>query len=283
MSWVATTNAIVALGATPVFADVQADYTLDPDSIRAALSERTKAIVPVHFYGLMAPMPDIMELATDRGIPVVEDAAQAHGADIEGRPAGSFGDLAAFSLNPMKPLAALGEAGVVVTDRPDWAERLRSLRNLGTVHPETCVEPSLNHKIDALQAVVLRTRMKRTSGMVAARNDVARRYSEALAAVVSTPRVPEGATSAFFDYTIHCSDRDRLEEHLLRGGIEVKVRHRMLLPDQPAYEGLFRCSPAGVPMARQLVGGILSLPIHEALTPGQVDSVIEAVLGFYRP
>jgi dTDP-4-amino-4,6-dideoxygalactose transaminase len=277
MSWVATGNAILALGATPVFADVADDFNIDPAAIEAAVTPRTKAILPVHFYGRMARMDEIMGIARRHSLAVVEDAAQAFGADLDGRPAGSFGDAGAFSLNPMKPLAALGEAGAIVTPHADLAERIHSLRYLGTINRETCVDPTLNFKIDTLQALVLLHRMQDVERIVAARNAVALRYSDGLADVVRVPAPSDRGTSAFFDYTVIAEDRDRLESFLLADGIEVKVRHRLLLTQQPGYPPL-HCS---VPRAEALVQGILSLPIHEKLTDDDVDIVIDGIRRFY--
>lgn len=278
MSWVATANAVIATGATPVFADVDDDYNLDPDAAEAAITPRTRALMPVHFYGRMARMSALLAIAHRSSLHVVEDASQAFGASLDGKPAGAFGELAGFSLNPMKPLAALGEAGATVTNDPDQAEALRSLRYLGTVNRETCVDPSLNFKIDTLQAVVLRHRMRRVAQIVERRNAIARRYNEALADVVTVPRIPTDGVSAFFDYTIWCADRDRLERTLNTAGIEVKVRHRELLSEQPGYQPAV-C--ADLSNAHRLVAGILCLPIHEALSEADQDRVIAAIRAFY--
>lgn len=278
MSWVATGNAIIALGATPVFADVCDDYNLDPSATERAITHRTKAILPVHFYGRLADMDSFVSLGRRMEVAVVEDAAQAFGADIAGRPAGSFGDVAAFSLNPMKPLAALGEAGAVVTDRVDLAARIASLRYLGTVDRETCVDPSLNFKIDTLQAVILQHRMKRAAEVVAHRNRLAALYSAGLRDFVVVPEAPTNGTCAFFDYTILCDQRDALENALLNEGIEVKVRHRLLLTQQPGYNRIVRNQ---IPNAERLVLGILSLPLHEAIGEDEVGIVVEAVRRFY--
>jgi len=277
MSWVATGNAILALGATPVFVDVADDFNIDPAAIEAAITPRTKAVLPVHFYGRMARMDAIMGVARRHSLAVVEDAAQAFGADLDGRPAGSFGDAGAFSLNPMKPLAAIGEAGAIVTPHADLAERIHSLRYLGTINRETCVDPTLNFKIDTLQALVLLHRMQDVGRIIAARNAIAQRYSDALADIVRVPANDDRGTSAFFDYTVVAEDRDRLEQALLADGIEVKVRHRLLLTQQPGYPPL-DCS---VPRAEALVQGILSLPIHEKITDDDVDIVVEGIRRFY--
>ncbi len=277
MSWLATGNAILALGAMPVFADVTDDFNVDPAAVEAAVTSRTKAVLPVHFYGRMARMDEIVAIAERHSLVVIEDASQAFGADLDGDPAGSFGDAAAFSLNPMKPLAALGEAGAVVTPHFEVAERIRSLRYLGTINRETCVDPSLNFKIDTLQAVILQYRMEQVDRIVAARNRVAQRYRQALDDVVNVPPPDDRGTNAYFDYTIVCEDRDRLEAALLAEGIEVKVRHRLLLTQQPGYPDVI----GSVPRAEKLVQGILSLPIHEKLTDDEIDIVVEGIRRFY--
>jgi dTDP-4-amino-4,6-dideoxygalactose transaminase len=278
MSWVATGNAITALGAAPVFVDVRNDYNIDPSAIESAFTSKTRAVVPVHFYGRISSMARICEFAAKTSVPVVEDAAQAFGALVGDQPAGSFGDAAAFSLNPMKPLAALGEAGAIVTRRHDIAEKIRSLRYLGTVDRETCVDPSLNFKIDTLQAVVLLERMKRVEQSIAHRNRIAETYSAGLEDLVTVPEAPSGGRSAFFDYTIFTESRDSLEAFLLSRGIEVKVRHRLLLTQQPGY---VQGETFDTPNARRLVNGILSLPIHEAMEEEQVELVVSEIRRFF--
>ena len=278
MSWVATGNAITALGATPIFVDVRDDYNIDPSAIETAFTGKTRAIVPVHYYGRISSMARICEFAARKSVPVVEDAAQAFGAFVGDEPAGSFGDAAAFSLNPMKPLAALGEAGAVVTRRQDIAEKIKSLRYLGTVDRETCVDPSLNFKIDTLQAVVLLERMKRVEQSIAHRNRIAESYSSSLKDLVAVPQAPADGLSAFFDYTIFTESRDSLEAYLLSRGVEVKVRHRLLLTEQPGYG---RVKNENVPNAQRLVKGILSLPIHEGMDDAQVDHVVSEIVRFF--
>ena len=278
MSWVATGNAITALGATPIFVDVRDDYNIDPSAIESAFTSKTRAIVPVHFYGRIASMARICEFAVKKSVPVIEDAAQAFGAYVGDQPAGSFGDAAAFSLNPMKPLAALGEAGAVVTRRYDIAEKIGSLRYLGTVDRETCVDPSLNFKIDTLQAVILLERMKRVEQAIAHRNRIAERYSAELRDLVTVPEAPSDGLSAYFDYTIFTEDRDALEAHLLSRGIEVKVKHRLLLTEQPGYG---QALTDKTPNAQRLVKGILSLPIHEAINESQIELVVREIRRFF--
>ena len=281
MSWVATLNAINATGATPVFADIRDDLNIDPGAVTAAVTHRTKAIVPVHYTGRICDMDTILETAHENGLLVVEDAAQAMGAKLpDGRRAGGLGHAGAFSLNPMKVLYGFGEAGAVTTDDADAVKTLEALRYLGTENKEVCIVPELNHKIDALQAALLCESFAELGPVLAARKSIARRYSEALRDVVDCPDVPpEGNYSAiFFEYTIAADDRDGLRVYLAERGIETKVRHPILMPDQPAYAHLER---PGIPVARRQVERILSLPCHEKLGDDQLDFVIASVREFY--
>jgi len=177
-------------------------------------------------------------------------------------------------------LCGFGEAGAVVTDDSAALEKMEAYRYLGTVNKEVCIEPELNHKIDAIQAALLCESFREIDEGIAARKRVATTYSEALGDVVVCPEVPpEGDLGAiFFDYTIAAQHRDDLHAHLSGLGVETKIRHPILMPDQPAYEHL---DPADIPVARDLVGKILSLPCHEKLTDDDVQFVIEAVSAFY--
>ena len=281
MSWIATLNAIHATGATPVFADIRNDLNIDPDAVSAAITPRTRAILPVHYTGRICDMEPITDAARKHDLVVIEDAAQAMGATLpDGRRAGAFGHAGAFSLNPMKVLCGFGEAGAVVTNDAAALEKMEAYRYLGTVNKEVCIEPELNHKIDAIQAALLCESFREIDEGIAARKRVATTYSDALGDVVVCPDVPpEGDLGAiFFDYTIAAQHRDELHAHLSGLGVETKIRHPILMPDQPAYEHL---DPADIPVARDLVGKILSLPCHEKLTDDDVQFVIEAVRAFY--
>lgn len=282
MSWIATLNAITATGAKPIFADVRSDLNIDPAAVDALCSERTRAIVPVHYTGRICDMDSIMATARKFGTLVVEDASQAMGASLaDGRAAGGFGHAGAFSLNPMKVLAGFGDAGVVTSSDSAAVEKIRSLRYLGTVNQETCTTPELNHKIDSIQAAFLCESFTQLPDMIASRRRIAQRYDEGLRSYVSCPSILESGNRAiFFDYTIQAENRDALQFHLAQCGVESKIRHPILMPDQPAYFGLPK---AEIPVARQTVKKILSLPCHEKMTEEHVDYVIESVRTFYEP
>lgn len=169
LSWIATANAIALTGATVVFADIQEDLNIDPVSIKKLITKKTKAIVPVHYTGKVCRMDEIMALARDHQLSVVEDASQAFGASNNGRKAGSFGALAAFSMNAMKVFASCGEAGAIVLDDEKMYHRLAALRYNGTVNREECIDVSLNGRIDTIQAAVLLKRLPRVDGIITRR------------------------------------------------------------------------------------------------------------------
>lgn len=278
LSWIATLNAINAVSATAAFADIGPDLNIDPTTIEAKITTRTRAILPVHFTGRMCDMDSITEIAQRNNLLVIEDAAQSAGARYRGRPAGSFSDAAAFSFNPMKVFGALGEAGMVTT--PDTAVRARieSFRYLGTVNRETCVARELNHKMDALQAAFLGALLPDLETHVATRAHLAGLYGDLLGDVVICPLAEDDRRSVFFDYTVLAEDRDRLLLHLQACGIEARIKHAPLMCDQPAYADL---PPAACPNARDLVDRIITLPLHEKMSDADVHYVADAVQQHY--
>lgn len=278
MSWVATANAIAMTGATPVFIDVRRDQNLDPDLIEPAVTSRTKAVLPVHFTGRLADMAAIATVARRHGLKIVEDAAQAFGARENGVLAGGFGDVAAFSLNPMKVLVGYGENGAVLTDDESLRDRLTALRYLGAVDKERCDFIALNAKMDEIQAAMLQVSLDILEPQLVRRREIAAYYSERLSDVVGCPPPPDERTVAF-DYQIVAEDRAALIDHLARAGIETRVKHPILMPDQPVYRHL---PTADLPVARHLVARILSLPLHDKLERVQLDQVIAAIRAFYQ-
>ena len=280
LSWIATLNAIHMCGGVPVFVDIGEDLNLNADLIEEAITQRTKAIVPVHFTGRLCDMEKICSIARKHHLLVVEDAAQAFGANINGTKAGAFADAGAFSFNPMKVLPAYGEAGAVVTGSRETYEKLLSLRYLGTVEREVCYYPSLNSKIDALQAAMLMVSLNYFESNTNRRLEIAQCYSDALAGVVKCPPIPPGGVgrSVFFDYTIITESRDELRAYLGEHGIETKIKHLTLMPNQPAYTHLPRTA---LPVADNMVTRILSLPIYDKLSASDVEYVTDRVRAFH--
>lgn len=275
LSWVATANAIRLTGATPVFADIRDDLNIDPDSAERLVTPRTRALMPVHYTGKVADMDRLMALASERGLDVVEDASQAFDARYRDRPAGSFGTLAAFSMNPMKVFAACGEAGMVVTDRDDLREKLISLRYNGTINREQCVTPSHNGRIDTLQAAILLERLPLVAALVARRREIAGWYRELLGSVVRTPVERPEEADVYYTYQIQTPQRDALKEFLEARGIETKIQHPLLMSQQPIY------TQAGCPNGERLVREILCLPAHEKLVRDDVECVARSVHAFF--
>lgn len=282
MSWVATANAVVMTGATPVFVDIRDDLNIDVAQIEGAVTPRTRAILPVHYTGRLADMAAIRAIASRHGLAVIEDAAQAFGAaDSHGR-AGALGDAATFSLNPMKVFPGYGEVGAVLLNDAPGYERLQALRYLGTVNKEVCVEAALNFKMDTIQAAMMLVSFETVDAILDRRLAIASRYDAGLRDLVGCPpppRSPADRSSVFFDYTITTPRRAALRRFLEQRGIEVKVRHPLLLPWHPAHR---HYADRQWPNAERLVTQILSLPIHEKLSDAQIDYVIDAVAEFHR-
>lgn len=278
LSWIATANAIALTGATPIFADIRDDLNIDPSSVRQLISPRTKAILPVHYTGKVCRMPALTQLAREHGLKIVEDASQAFSAAHAGQKAGSFGVIGCFSMNPMKIFGACGEAGMVVMDSTDVYDRLAALRYNGTVNREECIEPSLNGRIDTVQAAILLQRLPRIDHVVEKRRAIASWYNEQLAGIVQTPKEQQGEWDIYYTYTIQADRRDDLKAFLENKGIETKIQHPYLMPDQPPYR---TAGAAEVPNARRLVKRILSIPAHEKLTQAEVGYVASCIRAFY--
>lgn len=279
LSWVATANAIAMTGATPVFADIRDDLNIDPASVGRLIGPKTKAILPVHYTGKVCAMAPLMGLAKKHGLHLVEDAAQAFDARHLGQKAGAFGVIGCFSMNPMKVFAACGEAGMAVTDREDIYEKLIALRYNGAVNRETCIQPSLNGRLDTLQAAILLCRLKGVEAIIQKRREIAGWYAERLAGVVGIPAEADGEWDVYYTYTIRASRRDELKAFLETKGIETKIQHPLLMPEQPAYRTGVKGESSN---AQRLVKQVLCIPGNEKITKDDVDYVAAAIQEFYR-
>lgn len=272
--------AIMMAGARPVFADLDPDrLTLDPGLVEAAITPRTKAILPVHLYGQPADMTALMAVASRHGLTIVEDACQAHLATSEGRPVGTMGIAGAFSFYPTKNLGALGDAGAIVTNDPGLAEHLKRLRNGGQTTRYHHQEFGVNTRLDEIQAAILRVRLTRLPAWTDRRRALATRYREALigAPVVVPPACDPGHVYHLFP--IRTAQRASLQAHLKDHGIETLIHYPVAIPEQPA---LASTDPAVCPIARQICGELLSLPLHPSLRDEDVDRVAQAIHAF-RP
>ena len=207
----------------------------------------------------------------------MEDVSQAVGAKRGGRISGAFGEIACFSMNPMKALGACGEAGAVVTDSAEVYEALQILRYNGTVNKETCINVSLNGRMDTLQAAILSARLPRLEGLIGKRREIAEHYTKALKGLVATPDETAEEFNSYYSYTIQTEWRDELKGYLEERGIETKIQHPILMPNQPAYR---EWTTAEKETAEKVVGRILCLPASEKLRPEEQAYVIETVTTF---
>jgi dTDP-3-amino-3,4,6-trideoxy-alpha-D-glucose transaminase len=267
--------AVMMAGATPVFVDIDPErLTLDPSAIDAAVTPRTRAIMPVHLYGQPADMPAIDAIARRRGLALIEDACQAHLGTSAGRPVGTFGSVGAFSFYPTKNLGALGDGGAVVTNDAAIAEKLKRLRNGGQTDRYRHVEFGVNSRLDELQAAILRARLPWLSEWTARRRSIAARYRQALAGtrVVVPPECDPGHVYHLFP--VLTSERDALQAHLSERGVATLVHYPIPIPRQPAFAHL-PIRPQ--PICDRVAAEVLSLPLHSHLSDADVDYVAGAI------
>jgi dTDP-4-amino-4,6-dideoxygalactose transaminase len=282
-SFIATAGAIVAAGARPVFVDVGPDYNINPDLIEAALTSRTKAILPVHLTGNPADLPKILDLAGKHQLFVVEDAAQAIGAAINGQHVGSFGHLGCFSLHPLKNLNAAGDGGMMTTNQKESYHRLKEMRNHGLKNRHEIESFGYNSRLDTFQALVAAHRLKRLDEITATRIQNASLYDELLSSlkdeVIIPPRRPN-FTQVFHTYVIQVRERDNLSRHLAARGIETKVHYPIPIHLQAPCRQM-GYSPGDLPETEKQAAHILSLPIHQHLTREQLGYVAHTIKDFY--
>jgi dTDP-4-amino-4,6-dideoxygalactose transaminase len=279
-TFVATWLAVNRAGATPVPVEPDPDsMTLDPERLEAAVGSRTRAIIPVHLYGRPADMDPIMAVAGHHGITVIEDAAQAHGARYNGRPAGSLGHAAAWSFYPAKNLGALGDAGAVTTSDPEIADRLRRLRNYGSRTKYVHEELGTNSRLDELQAALLRVKLRHLDAWNERRAAVALRYGERLRDLpLGLPPASDAAiTSSWHLYVVRTADRETLASGLREAGVETLIHYPRPPHRQAAYAA--RGPWPDLPIADDLCARVLSLPMGPHLPDASVDAVADAMRG----
>ncbi|UPK32362.1 DegT/DnrJ/EryC1/StrS family aminotransferase [Bradyrhizobium sp. 186] len=279
MTFVATTAAILYSGARPVFVDVDPlTWTMDPGLIEAAITPRTKAILPVHLHGLMADMDPIMAIARRHGLVVIEDAAQAHGAEYRGRRAGSIGDLGCFSFYPGKNLGAFGEGGAVVTDRPDFARHVSLLRDWGQEAKYDHVIRGYNYRMDEIQSAILNVKMDYIERWTEARRSLAKRYDALLSDLpFARPQPPRHARHVYHVYAVRLQRRDDALTLLRDAGIGAGIHYPVPVHLQRAYAEL-GYGAGDLPVTEMLANEFLSLPIYPEMLPEQPTEVV-AILG----
>jgi len=279
-TFIATALAVTCAGATPILADIDPlTYTLDVSRLEAAVTPRTRAVMPVHLYGQPADMDPILDIAQRRGLVVIEDACQAHGARYKGRRVGSLGHAAAFSFYPSKNLGACGDGGMVVTNDPDAAGSLRMLRNYGQVRKYHHAVLGFNRRLDNLQAALLRVRLKYLDEWNDSRRRRAEIYGRLLGSAVVTPAVADYAEAVWHLYVVQTENRDSLQEVLNERGIATGIHYPIPIHLQPAYRGLgYR--KGDFPVTERISDRILSLPMYPELSMAAVEEVASAVRAF---
>ncbi|HYW25126.1 MAG TPA: DegT/DnrJ/EryC1/StrS family aminotransferase [Terriglobales bacterium] len=276
-TFVATVAAIEYTGARPVLVDVRADsLTMDPLLIEAAITPRTRAIVPVHLYGQPADMDPILEIARAHGLRVIEDACQAHGAEYRGQRVGALGDLGCFSFYPGKNLGAYGEGGAVVTNDEDFAGTVRALRHWGQTRKYHHELKGFNYRLEELQAAILRVKLRHLDDWTEARRSHARLYDRLLAGVLPTPVEMPYARHVYHVYAVRTRFRERLERALADAGVHTGVHYPAPVHLQPAYADLGH-RPGAFPVSERAAAEVLSLPMYAELQDHEIDLVAELV------
>jgi len=282
-TFIATVSAIDYTGATPVFVDIDpVSFTIDPAKIEAAITPRTKAILPVHLYGQPADMDPIMEIAKRHGLVVIEDAAQAHGAEYKGRRVGSIGDLGCFSFYPGKNLGAYGEGGAVTTNNPEFVRTVRMLRDWGAERRYYHDLKGFNYRLEGVQGAVLKVKMKYIEGWTEARRTVAARYDAALAdSGIPTPHAAADRRHVYHIYAIRDAQRDALQTYLHDHGVSTGIHYPIPVHLQGAFAELGH-KEGDFPHSEAAAREVLSLPMYPELPPDQQDIVIAALKGRQR-
>lgn len=280
-TFIATAEVIALLGAKPVFVDIDPDtYCLDPQKIEKAISQKTKAIIPVHLYGQPSDMDSILKIAKKRRIFVIEDACQAIGARYKGKRVCGLGDMGCVSFFPSKNLGGYGDGGMILTSDEKLYQTLRMIRDHGSVQKYHHVRLGFNSRLDTLQAAILLVKFKYLDSWNKARRRIAEMYTQLLKkAQVKTPVIHEGNEHVFHQYTIQVKDRDGLRKHLESHGISTAVHYPIPLHLQPAFKFL-KLKPGQFPIAEEVASHVVSLPIYPELKPNQVRFIAEKIIEF---
>ena len=278
-TFIATAEAIVSVGAAPVFCDVDPiHFNMTARCLRASITPNTRAVIPVHIYGQPAPMTEIMDVAREHSIKVVEDAAQAHGAEYFGRRIGTWGDAAAFSFYPAKNLGAYGDAGAVVTNDENLANTVRMMKDHGRSQKYLHDFPGVNSRLDNLQAAVLGVKLPHMEEWNEARRSIAAVYDSDLAEFtwLTVPREIDGGRHVYHLYVVQSNRRDELMAHLANQGIATGIHYPAPLHLQPAFAFMGHRT-GDFPVSEKLCNSVLSLPMYPELDDRQVARVVAAI------
>ena len=286
-TFIATASCIARLGARPVFADIDpSTYNLDPAAAAKVISQKTRAMIPVHLYGLPAAMPALLELGKQHGVALIEDAAQALGAACDGVRAGNLGQIGCLSFFPSKNLGGAGDGGLMTSNDPELAEKLRTLRVHGSRKKYHCEILGINSRLDALQAAILNAKLPHLEAWTEQRRRNAERYRSlfrdfGLEGRVILPRAPEGMRHVYNQFVVRVPARDELRQHLQRRGIPTEIYYPEPLHLQPAFAYLGYRS-GDFPNAEAASREVLALPIYPELTEQQQAAVVSAIAEFYE-
>ncbi len=279
----ATVAAIGYVGATPVYVDIHpATFNIDSAKIEAAITRRTRAILLVHLYGRCADMDPILEIARRHNLVVIEDAAQAHGAEDRGRRAGGIGDIGCFSFYPTKNLGAAGEGGMLTTNNPEYARTAALLRSWGEEQRYRPRLKGFNYRLPALQAAILRVKLRRLETWIAARRARASEYDRLLElSAVARPEAAPDSRHVYCLYTIRTADRDALQRELAAAGIQTAVHYPLPIHLMPAYADS-RYKAGDFPVAEACANTVLSLPLYSQITSREIEE-ISSIICELRP
>ena len=280
-SFIASAWVIVAAGARPVFADVLDDLNIDPESVRRAITPRTRAIIPVHLTGRPAAMNELNQIATDHGIYVVEDAAQAIGARYHGKRVGSLGIAAGFSLHPLKNLGVYGDGGLIATDDGALASTLRKLRNHGLRNRDECEIWGYNSRLDTMQAAFAEVKLALLDGWNERCSQSAESYRSGLADYVQVPQDQPWEECVYHNFVIRTDSRDELMEHLKACGVDTRVHYPIPIHMQDAARDL-GYKLGDFPNAEKFAKTMISLPIYPELEDAEVEWVISSVKSYFK-
>ena len=284
MTFIATVSAIDYCGAQPVFVDIDPEtWTMDPARIEVAITERTKAIIPVHLHGRIADMDPILSIARNRGLLVIEDAAQAHGAEYRGRRAGSMGDIACFSFYAGKNLGACGEGGAALSRNLDFVKRMRMLRDWGAAQKYTHILKGFNYRMENLQAAILRIKLRKLEEWTAARRSLAAQYDKRLDTLgIVRPRCAAPTDRHVYHvYAVRVPDRDRVRLAMTDAGIGVGIHYPIPVHLQPVFSELGRVR-GDFPLSEKLAAETLSLPLFPEMTGSQLDRISATLASNHR-
>ncbi len=280
LSWISTSEAVGTRGAIPVFVDIDETYTIDPSKIEVAITPRTRGIIPVHLYGCPANMPKIMSIAEKHNLFVFEDCAQSHGAEINGQRIATFGVAGSFSFYPGKNLGAYGDAGAMVTDSIEMAEKARMIANHGQKAKHQHFIEGRNSRMDGLHGAILSAKLPHIETWTKERIAHAATYCELLKdSKITLPFTPEGARHVYHLFVIQSDNRDGLMEHLKENDVECAIHYPTPLPLLPCYDHL-GYKESDFPMASEAAKRILSLPLYPEMTHEHIAQVVQVINEF---